>query len=543
MGSGGSTRKGPEDDQRERIDAELQRIIQYTHYELLTPTYIAKKLEERFQIKLNKEQQAAIRAHVEKALNSHFRSCYKVGEILGKGGYSVVHSCTHIETKENYAVKVVDKNKLSKNALKSLTEEIRIMQLLKHPRLIVLKEVFNHGAMMYLVMERVEGGELFDEIVRLQRYTEDVAAEIMFNFLDGLRYMHDQGYAHRDIKPENILLLRKPQHPNDICKDLKIADFGFSAYVGDGEPLNTCCGTPRYIAPEVLNVGLFQKGTGYGKSCDMWAAGVIAYILLFGKAPFYHKDRNALWSHIVNGVWGFPPEASTVSEAAKDFVRKLICVDTKLRLTATQALEHPFIAQRGGKVEHLANTVSFLIEFNAKQKFRGATFGLQSLSRVAYMQKCMDLGVKANTGLVKKMELGDLGDDTEHLDLTANYLGVKGLCAVFEMVTEGCPNLKSIDLRGNNVNNSVIEALVEMALIHPRLSQVDLSNNPLSYKAGMALLGLAKRNRNIKELHLNNTKIQEGILRQINVQLEQNRTGKLRDLYQHSPTAATPSEA
>ena len=454
--------------------------LQVTHYELLTPAYIGGKLEELLQVRLTKEQQELIRQHVEKVLSSHFKSQYKVMEILGKGGYSVVHTCVKQTDQSVHAVKVIDKQKLSKNALKSLKEEIATMRKLHHPRLISLREVFDHGSTIYLVLEKVEGGELFDEIVRLQKYSEHTAAEVLYNYLDGLRFMHDAGYVHRDIKPENILLLRKPNDSTDVCAELKIADFGFAAHVGEEEPLTTCCGTPRYISPEVLNAGLFQKIKGYGKTCDMWATGVITYILLFGKAPFYHKDRNQLWHHITNGIWSMPPESEKLSPAAVDFMHNLLVVDRHKRYTVNQAINHPFIAQRGDHAHaELETALANLKDFNAKEKFKGAIFGVQSLSRVSYIKKCLDLGVKANTGLIKSMDNGDICDDTVHLDLTKNYVGAKGVCAVLEAVREGCPKLKSIDLSGCSVNNTVVTALCEVAEGHPSLETINLRNNPL----------------------------------------------------------------
>eukprot|EP01060_Flectonema_neradi_P002529 TRINITY_DN1158_c0_g1_i1.p1 TRINITY_DN1158_c0_g1~~TRINITY_DN1158_c0_g1_i1.p1 ORF type:complete len:563 (+),score=93.96 TRINITY_DN1158_c0_g1_i1:111-1799(+) len=531
---GGGTSKRSQEETEKKLSAELARMVAETHFELLTPAYITKKMEEALQLKLTKEQQTMIRDHVEKVLSTHFRSKYRINEILGKGGYSVVHSCQRVSDGQQNAVKVIDKQKLSKNALKSLKEEIVTMQTLSHPRLIQLFEVFDHGPTLYLVIEKVEGGELFDEIVRLHKYDEEIAAEILHNFLDGLGYMHSQGYVHRDIKPENILLLRKPRHPKDICKDLKIVDFGFAAHVGDAEPLNTCCGTPRYIAPEVLNAGLFQKIKGYGKTCDMWAVGVITFILLFGKAPFYHRDRNQLWNHICGGIWSIPAGCENqVSDQAIDFINKLIEVDTTKRMTCKQALEHPFMTTKreSESAVHLKNTVANLEEFNAREKFKAAIFGIQSLSRVAYIQKCLSLGVKTNTGLIKSMDNGELGDDTTYLDMTTNYVGGKGLCAVLEMINEGCPNLRKINLRGCSVNNTVITALVDVALTHPKLETIDLSSNPLSYKAGTLILSLVKQNHQIKQIDLEDTKIQEGILRQINTQLELNKKGKMKDYF------------
>ncbi|KAJ9441091.1 Calcium/calmodulin-dependent protein kinase type II [Diplonema papillatum] len=487
--------------------------------------------------KLNPEQEAMIKKHVEAVLATHFKSKYKVLEVLGKGGYSVVHNCVRRSDGSYHAAKVIDKQKLSRNALSSLKEEIRTMRALAHPRLISLREVYDHGATIYLVLEKVEGGELFDEIVRLHKYSELIAAEILFNFLDGLNYMHEKGYVHRDIKPENILLLQKPTGPTDICSELKIADFGFAAFVGDGEPLTTCCGTPRYISPEVLNTGLFQKQKGYGKTCDIWATGVIAYILLFGKAPFYHKDRNQLWHHITGGIWSMPAEAHLLSKDAVNFIENMIVVDRHSRLTSRQAIEHPFIRDRHKKAKTprpLDAVLHNLAEFNAREKFKGAIFGLQSLSRVTYIKRCLDLGVKANTGLIKSMDKGEFCDDTRDLDLSTNYIGAKGLCVVLETVGESCPNLQSINMNASSVNNSVITALVDMAAKHPKLHSIHLDNNPLSYKAGMMLLQLAKTNPRIHYISTENTKVQEGIQRQLHDRLELNRSGRMKDYFRGS---------
>lgn len=545
MGGSGSSAQDKERQKEEEAAREkamldqLKKLIHESHYELLTPAHIIRRLEQHFQMQLNIEQKDRVKQHVDEALRGHFRTRYKVGKVLGKGGYSTVHVCSLVDepTMGERAVKVLDKSKLSKNALKSLTDEIRVMQTLSHPRLLRLYEVFDHGAMTYLVLEKIEGGELFDEIVRLQRYAEKDAAEIMFYFLDGLGFMHSNGIVHRDIKPENILLLNKPRSETDVCKELKLADFGFSAVVGDTEPLTTCCGTPRYIAPEVLMVGLFHKGSGYGLTCDMWAAGVIAFILIFGKAPFYHKDRDELWRHICHGIYTMPDDTdtNTVSREARHFIQSLIVVDRDKRFTVHQALEHPFITGRGQlSKQHLGTTQDGIRDFNAREKVKGAVLGMQAVSRVTYMRKCLAMGVKANSAVEKKFDTGHLGDDTELLDMRNNYLGPKGIMAVMEMVKEGCPSIKKIDLAGNNVNNTVITNLCDVCAAHPKVEHIDLSDNPLSFNAGMALLSLTKKNPRIQEVVLNNTKVQEGIMNQIHTQLERNReraSGKKRDYY------------
>jgi len=248
-----------------------------------------------------------------------------------------VHLGVHKKTGEKFAIKVIEKNEMDTSRLET---EVNILKKVQHPNIIHLKEFFDTPKKLYLVMELVTGGELFNKIIELGSYTEAVAATVARNVLSAVNYLHQNGIVHRDLKPTNILL----KSPEDIT-DVKLGDFGLSKIVGDQNAvLQTTCGTPIYVAPEVL------MGEGYGPEVDLWSVGVIMYILLCGFPPFFDDGKNMglLFEQIMSGKFDFPaPYWTNISDAAKDLIGKLLQVDPKQRFTAAQALAHPWITQNG----------------------------------------------------------------------------------------------------------------------------------------------------------------------------------------------------
>merc|ERR1719181_726958 len=184
---------------------------------------------------------------------------------------------------------------------------------------------------MILVMELVTGGELFDRIVARGNYTEKDAASLMATLCDALAYLHEQAIVHRDLKPENLLY----SSPDDDAI-IKVADFGLARMVSGKDMMKTACGTPGYVAPEVL------KNQGYDSGAvDIWSVGVILYILLCGFPPFYEEELPALFDQILHARYDFPtPWWDNISKEAKDLVTKLLELDPKTRLTATQVKAH-----------------------------------------------------------------------------------------------------------------------------------------------------------------------------------------------------------
>jgi len=260
---------------------------------------------------------------------------YTFGKVLGTGGFSVVKEGTNKKTGVNYAIKIIQKD-ANPDEIALLYSEIDIMQKLRHPNIISLHEVFEDEKTLYLVLELVSGGELFDQIIGKGTYPETEAALVVKQILEAVAYMHLNGIAHRDLKPENLLC----SGPNNSV--IKVTDFGLSKDFGRAS-MKTSCGTPDYVAPEVL------KGAKYDNSVDLWSIGVITYILVCGFPPFYGQDEQAVFGKILKCEYSFPsPDWDSKSEAVKDFISSILVLDVNARPTAAECLESPWVA-KGGK--------------------------------------------------------------------------------------------------------------------------------------------------------------------------------------------------
>jgi len=262
---------------------------------------------------------------------------------LGRGAFSIVYLGLHKPTNVKYAIKVINKKDLGKDYEKNLKMEVDILKRVSHPNIIALKELFDTTDKLYLVMELVTGGELFDKIVEKGSYTESEAAQLVRKIVSAVEYLHSIDIVHRDLKPENLLLKTAD---NDL--EVALADFGLSKIVGQQMMMQTACGTPSYVAPEVLNA------SGYGKEVDMWSIGVITYILLCGFPPFYGDTVPEIFEQIMEANFDYPEEYwGSVSKEAKDFINKLLVVDTSERMQASQALKHPWLSGHAGNARTL----------------------------------------------------------------------------------------------------------------------------------------------------------------------------------------------
>jgi len=250
---------------------------------------------------------------------------------LHRGAFSqVLLAESKVGKGDMVAVKCIDKKAL-KGKEDSLENEIKVLRKLNHSNIVRLKETFEDKQKVYLVMELVTGGELFDRIVEKGSYTEKDASALIKQILQAVDYMHSQGVVHRDLKPENLLY-----YNSDQDSKIMISDFGLSK-MEDSGIMATACGTPGYVAPEVLS----QKP--YGKPVDVWSIGVIAYILLCGYPPFYDENDANLFAQILKGEFEFDsPYWDDISDSAKDFITHLICVDHEKRYTCKDALQHPW---------------------------------------------------------------------------------------------------------------------------------------------------------------------------------------------------------
>jgi calcium/calmodulin-dependent protein kinase I len=281
---------------------------------------------------------------------------------IGRGSHSVVMKAIHKQDKSNMvAIKVVDIKRLTKEDEEALMIEVSLLENLSHPNIVKFLGFYHKPSVNYLVvLEYMAGGELFNRIVAKEYYSEADARQVVQTLAECLKYLHDRKIVHRDLKPENILL----SAALDDAKSLKLADFGFARVV-DEHGRRTACGTPGYLAPEIL------LGQTYGVSVDVWSLGVIIYILLCGYPPFYNNNQQLLFKSIRNGQFEFNKQYwANVSEEAKDLIRKILRVDVKRRYTIGEVLAHPWIS--GGSVSNveLKSALSELKKFNARRKLR-----------------------------------------------------------------------------------------------------------------------------------------------------------------------------
>lgn len=289
---------------------------------------------------------------------------YELGQELGRGGFSIVREGKNRVNGEKVAVKFIEKKFVDQEELKLLQREIDIMARVQHRNVLRLFEIFDTDHKLSLVMELVNGGELFYKIVDKGSYSEVEARDIVRQLVEGVDYLHNQGIAHRDLKPENLLCSETEEGVV-----IKIADFGLSKAFSGESALETSCGTPDYAAPEVLRMdGAYDKGV------DLWSIGVITYVLLCGFPPFYGKSQAQLFEKILNADFDFPePEWTQISAEAKDFINHLLVLDVKLRYNTKQCLDHPWLkALASSMPAHINVTNKAFLNDYVRDKRKGA---------------------------------------------------------------------------------------------------------------------------------------------------------------------------
>lgn len=286
---------------------------------------------------------------------------------LGSGAYGEVLLCRDKQTNAERAIKVIKRTEINANSSTSLLEEVAVVKQLDHPNIMKLYEVFEDKKNFYIVMEVYKGGELFDEIINKQKFTEADAARTIKQVISGVTYLHKHHIVHRDLKPENLLLESKTKDAQ-----IKIVDFGLSSYFDSKKKMKERLGTAYYIAPEVLR----QK---YDEKCDVWSIGVILYILLCGYPPFGGSTDREILHRVEKGKFYFnPADWKNISNAAKDLITKMLTLDPAKRISAEEALAHPWIQQvaqkEKGDVKEtlLVNALGNMRKFHASQKLAQA---------------------------------------------------------------------------------------------------------------------------------------------------------------------------
>ncbi|XP_045556759.1 calcium/calmodulin-dependent protein kinase type II delta chain isoform X11 [Salmo salar] len=372
--------------------------------------------------------------------STRFTDEYQLYEELGKGAFSVVRRCVKKSNGQEFAAKIINTKKLSARDHQKLEREARICRLLKHPNIVRLHESISEEGFHYLVFDLVTGGELFEDIVAREYYSEADASQCINQILESVHHMHQHDIVHRDLKPENLLLASKLKGAA-----VKLADFGLAIDVqGDEQAWFGFAGTPGYLSPEVL------RKDPYGKPVDIWACGVVLYILLVGYPPFWDEDQHKLYQQIKAGAYDFPsPEWDTVTPEAKNLINQMLTINPAKRITADQALKHPWICQRStvASMMHRQETVECLRKFNARRKLKGAILTTMLVTRnfsacKSLLNKKSDGGVKPQTNNSKNSVVSSTSSTKDSSISSSAPMGS----------TESCNVTEEEDVKGRKVS-------------------------------------------------------------------------------------------
>lgn len=306
---------------------------------------------------------------VKSVISVSFDDVYQRGRKLGRGAFAVVFIGTHRPTGAEYAVKQIDRSTMFWGDRDALKDEITNLKLARAgPNIVQLYEVYEERAFCYLVMELMEGGELLEFIIEKKSFSEKEARNSTTCVLNALAYMHDRKVAHRDIKPENLLL---SDHKD--LNSIKLADFSFAKYVKKKNDCRTLCGTPGYLAPEML-----ERFPAYDVKCDVWSVGCLLFLLLGGYLPFDDEDDEVIFDLTRDGVFEFRPEFfNGVSAGAKELVTRMLTVNPKKRISSSNSLKSDWIANGDTALEERQLNVKKLQNLiEGKRKLRA---GIQTV--------------------------------------------------------------------------------------------------------------------------------------------------------------------
>uniref|UniRef100_A0A8C6X8R8 Calcium/calmodulin-dependent protein kinase type 1G n=1 Tax=Naja naja TaxID=35670 RepID=A0A8C6X8R8_NAJNA len=366
---------------------------------------------------------------------ANIRKTFIFMEVLGSGAFSEVFLVKHRITGKLFALKCIKKSPVTQDS--NLENEIAVLKKIKHDNIVTLEDIYESTTHYYLVMQLVSGGELFDRILERGVYTEKDASIVIQQVLEAVHYLHENGIVHRDLKPENLLYLT-PEEDSKIM----ITDFGLSKMEQNGI-MSTACGTPGYVAPEVLQ----QKP--YSKAVDCWSIGVITYILLCGYPPFYEETESKLFEKIREGYFEFDsPFWDDISESAKDFISHLLEKDPNKRFTCDKALRHPWIDGNTALYCDIYPSVSVQIQKNfAKSKWKQA---FNAAVVVHHMKKLHMNGHHAEDNVKSQVQVQitsrpntssitykeQSSQDTKNLIPVLSYQNTSDLCGLHAKKTE-----------------------------------------------------------------------------------------------------------
>lgn len=298
---------------------------------------------------------------------------YELVNFLGGGGYGKVYRVKHRLTGTHRAMKIITVKSTSKDQINTLSKEINILKELDHPHIIKVFEFYTNKHNFYIITELCTGGELFDKIIEVKHFSEVEASNIILQILRAVNYLHSNGVIHRDLKPENIMIESNEERNKEFF-NIKLIDFGTSDILKRNKMLKKQIGTSFYIAPDVLK-------NSYNEKCDLWSCGVILFILLSGTPPFYGLCEDDIYQKIIYGNYSFKNSIwSQISNKGKDLIKKLLEIDPVKRLSAREAMEHPWFKslENNKQMKDISNNnllaiIKNISEFRAEQKLQQAT--------------------------------------------------------------------------------------------------------------------------------------------------------------------------
>uniref|UniRef100_A0A3P8R627 calcium/calmodulin-dependent protein kinase n=1 Tax=Astatotilapia calliptera TaxID=8154 RepID=A0A3P8R627_ASTCA len=431
--------------------------------------------------------------------STRFTDEYQLYEELGKGAFSIVRRCIKKSTGQEYAAKIINTKKLSARDHQKLEREARICRLLKHPNIVRLHDSIAEEGFHYLVFDLVTGGELFEDIVAREYYSEADASHCINQILESVSHIHQHDIVHRDLKPENLLLASKMKGAA-----VKLADFGLAIEVqGEQQAWFGFAGTPGYLSPEVL------RKDPYGKPVDIWACGVILYILLVGYPPFWDEDQHKLYQQIKAGAYDFPsPEWDTVTPEAKNLINQMLTINPAKRITADQALKHPWVCQRStvASMMHRQETVECLRKFNARRKLKGAILTTMLVSRnfsacKTLLNKKSD-GVKSQGNNSKNSVVSSSSTKDSSMSssapMEAQTTVVHNPADGTKGSTESCNNIEEEEMKAGPLQEAVSSPSVPVAQPSPAQSSCPAPEFTLSPPTGSSNLQQTRKQEIIK---------------------------------------------
>jgi calcium-dependent protein kinase len=298
---------------------------------------------------------------------SKFSDDYKLKETLGEGAFGVVGKCENLTSGAIRAVKMLSKKNIGAEDLASIANEIQLCKEIDHPNIMKMYENYEDKKFLYIVTELIQGGELFDELIRRKKFTEKDCAIIIKQVLEALSYCHADNIAHKDLKPENILLQQK----KDI-NSIKLIDFGTAQRFQKNSKMSTVIGTPYYVAPEVL------EGS-YDEKCDVWGVGVIMFVLMSGTPPFNGKNDDEIMKNVTKGKYEFKNDKwKGISNEAKHLIEQMLVLDPEDRISAADAIEHEWfdkVLHDDYEPKELKKAILGLKKFEAEKKMQQAAIG------------------------------------------------------------------------------------------------------------------------------------------------------------------------